>query len=657
MKTYLALVHHANQYLITDGYDNREGLAAILGTPQSPNGLARVLALHEEYCIPLNLHVSGTLLEAIAWHQPAFLEQVRRLLRSGLIELVGSCYGQNIMRFFSAEYNRKQLNEELRLYRYHLDANPESVRTFWPPERVWETRRMAPALRDARLLNNGYSSVLVDDRLLFAPKDPAYSREFYDAGGVWTSDLYRMHEADDGLGLTVFPISATLRRSMPPGQEEDWQQVRTELQALLVHAAEPGPGLLAVYADDMEKVAGIGEWGHEGTDRYEQFLKWLRANDWVMPVKLTNWAAENQPAGVRKIDTGTFEELAKDFKAGEGYERWYLAPDWAPYRGYFTQAEARVREVATLGGDAALLELAEKQLLVGNWETAWHTPSDGPHGDPDRNGHASPWARALTSHVRHAAVTAEAALWARMRDGQAHASLADVDGDGERELIIKNDALYAVFTPRWGGRLVYLYSVSVEPGAMVIGNPCDDWNWMEELNRYMEVPRNHPGALADVGFENDEYAAEIAIASGDSVRVRMTNTEAASAARDLVKEISLPAQSASLHVSYVLPRRMRGVAVEFGLSPDYLSLLRTGSACMQLYSNDQGKGWAAGNVAVAVSIGEGVRWGKPVQRRFGHGCMLRAECEAQSFDFSILIVREGKSEEQTRGVRARELVA
>ena len=40
---------------------------------------------------------------------------------------------------------------------------------------------------------------------------------------------------------------------------------------------------------------------------------------------------------------------------------------------------------------------------------------------------------------------------------------------------------------------------------MVVGNPCDDWNWMEELNRYMDVPKNHPGAFADLGFEHDAY--------------------------------------------------------------------------------------------------------------------------------------------------------
>jgi hypothetical protein len=111
MQTSLALVHHANQYLITNGYENREGLAAVLGSSGSGSGLAHVLDLHARHEIPLNLHISGTLLEAIAWHHPPFLGHVRNLMSAGLIELVGSSYGQNIMRFFGPAYNRRQLNE------------------------------------------------------------------------------------------------------------------------------------------------------------------------------------------------------------------------------------------------------------------------------------------------------------------------------------------------------------------------------------------------------------------------------------------------------------------------------------------------------------------------------------------------------------------
>lgn len=101
-------MHHASQYLITNGYDNREGIDAIVGSEESSSGLNHALSLHERLKIPPNLHLSGTLVEALAWFHPQFLKYVRSLLETGLIEVVGSAYGPNIMRFFSQEYNRRQ---------------------------------------------------------------------------------------------------------------------------------------------------------------------------------------------------------------------------------------------------------------------------------------------------------------------------------------------------------------------------------------------------------------------------------------------------------------------------------------------------------------------------------------------------------------------
>ena len=102
----LAFVHHANQFLITDGYDNRMGISAIVGTLASQTGLMRVLELHEHYKVPLNLHISGTLLESVAWHCPGFFSELERLAKLGLLELLGGSYGQNMMRFFSRDHNQ-----------------------------------------------------------------------------------------------------------------------------------------------------------------------------------------------------------------------------------------------------------------------------------------------------------------------------------------------------------------------------------------------------------------------------------------------------------------------------------------------------------------------------------------------------------------------
>lgn len=625
MRTSFAIVHHANQYLITTGYDNREGIEAILGTHGSESGFRFVLGSHERHGIPLNLHLSGTLIESIAWHDPNFLAYVRDLIRSGLIEVVGSSYGQNIMRFFEAEYNRKQLDEELFLFELHLGIEPQQVKAFWPPERVWETKRMASVLRDARLRNGGYQYVILDDRLLLARGG---DRSRYDENSDWDPELYRLHEIEDGIGLIAFPIATRLRRTIPPRSESDWTQVQSELEGLLVHAAgaEEQP-LLAMYADDMEKVAGIGEWGGEGPKYYSAFLEWLAKTEWVEPVKLSEHACRCDISTRRSAELGTFQELAKEFDAGEGYERWYLAPDWAPYRGYFNWADGKVKEAARNGGDPTLIELAEKQLLAANWETAWHTPATGPHGDASQNGHASPWARALTSHSRHAGVTAEAAVWFRDNDGAAHVSCVDIDNDGEREWVISNRHLFAVISPRWGGRLVALYSGSGDCGLMVVGNPCDDWNWMEELNRFMDVPRNHPGAFADVGFEHDSYDCEIVEDSLNRSHLRLKNTQRDSLAFGMVKDFELTDGACSLFVRYQLPAGLKSLAVDCGLSPDYLTLLRNGSSELRRVHTPHIRGWRSPRIAAWVKPVSGFAFSDAPPEQFGHGHTLRLHAQ------------------------------
>ena len=171
----------------------------------------------------------------------------------------------------------------------------------------------------------------------------------------------------------------------------------------------------------------------------------------ITPVRICDCAAVGKPADPRQIDVGTFLELANHFAAGEGYEKWYFDPQWDRYREYFSWAERRVEQFSLSGAEPALIDLAEKHLIASSWESAWHTPSEGPFGNPDCYGQPSPWIQALGSHCRHAAVIGEAAYWATHHDGQAHATLRDIDSDGEEELVVKNDKLFAVISPRWGG--------------------------------------------------------------------------------------------------------------------------------------------------------------------------------------------------------------
>lgn len=640
MSIPFAFVHHANQYLITNGYDNRHGLREAIGSLEDKSGFAWVLELHRRYRVPANLHLSGTLIEAIAWHQPAFLRLVRDLLDEGLIEIVGSCYGQNIMRFFSYEHNFRQLNEELHLFQTHLGVDPETVQVFWPPERVWDTPRMAPVLRDPRLLNRGYEYVLLDDRLLLPMYGYHSPRKIYDRQPAREIELHQACAVEAGQGLIALPISTQLRLNIPPGDVSQFENIRAHCYWLMTQEHSTR-GLIALYGDDMEKAAGIGSWNPEGPAQFERVLRWICEDANIKPVRICDWAAETRPADSRPIDVGTFLELANHFAAGEGYEKWFFDPQWERYRQHYAWTEGRVQQVSLSGADDALIDLANKHLMAAHWESAWHTPSEGPFGDPNCSGEPSPWIRALASHSRHAAVIAEASYWAKHHDGQAHADLYDIDADGEDELVIKNDKLFAVISPRWGGRLVALFSIEKQPGQMVVGNPSDDWNWMQELNRFMEVPANHPGALCDAGMEHDAYAVQIESTKGAVVEVELKNVQIASKGMGLTKRIHLESSESSLGISYSIPESVGEISIGFAFSPDYLSLLRYGSSRLRLFTNGTKRGCTVNSTTVWVRAEDGapIAWREPHPQEGGHKATWQASVSSRAFSLSIGVSR------------------
>jgi hypothetical protein len=296
-----------------------------------------------------------------------------------------------------------------------------------------------------------------------------------------------------------------------------------------------------------------------------------------------------------------------------------------------------VTGAAAKGGDPALLETAWKHLLASAWETAWHTPAYGVHGDSSSAIEPSPWVRAIASHSRHAAVIAEAAWWMKHKDGAAHAFIEDIDNDGHEELILANDKLFAVFSPLCGGRLVYLFSIGGGKGKMVIGNPSDDWNWQEELNKYMKIPANHPGALSDSGHEDDRYEAAAVEIEGEA-RAVLANRQEGSPAFGLEKSMRLARGAEELEVTYRLPGNLTELSIECGLSPDYLHLLRFGGSSLKEHAGPGVRGYSNNDVSVWVRLEDPAAsvFDRPYNpRQFGHGYAFRVRAVKSPFTIWI----------------------
>ncbi len=621
----VALVHHANQYLITDGYTDREGLTPLL------EGYASLLRMHAHYRVPANLHLSGTLIEAAAWHHPWFLRLVRDLRATGQVSLVGGTYSENVLTAFGDRFNRRQLDELFWLYQRHLDCPPEDLTVCWIPERVWRTEGLARVLTSPDLPNGGYRYVLLDDRLLY-PTDGDYAgsdRELFDLADPTSpppADALRPARIAGGEGLEVVPMSTRLRYWVPPVDQTHWRSLGrvTDL------TTAPGDDTVLVYADDLEKTTGVGPWHPSSRHRYEEFLRWLITQPKLAPVSLPSWLDQRKrPAHERTVQPGTFVELARTWRAGEDYHGWSEDAAWTPYRGYLERAQRAVEATEHEGADAGLVALAWKHLLASSYETAWRDTSAP--GAP-----VAPWSKALASHARACSVMVAGARWFGRADLRPYAELVDLDGDGEDELVMANSHVFAVIAPQHGGRLVYLTTRSEHGAALVVGNPTDDWNWQESLNRYMDEPANHPGALADGGFTHDRYDVTVTL-EDDDVLVEMVDVEPDSALRGARKRILLEADSHVLTVGYELPPDLPLLMVEVCLSTDYYSLLRNGRQDVRRFGGRTMRGMRTGTTRawVALAGDEDTSWHAPRRAEVGHGLVVEVCARAPSFHLLI----------------------
>jgi hypothetical protein len=628
-----AIVHHANQYLVANGYNNRPGIDEIIGPSDSSSGLRAIFDLHSQYDIPFHLHISGTFIEACAWFDPLFLEEIIELKQSGLIEFIGSTYAQNIMPLFDQEHNHFQVEEELHLIEKWLGADLSEIKGFWVPERVWHTQHIADVITNPCLLNGGFQYVLLDDRLLLT--NP--SRRNYDRNPRFIPELFESHFIEGSSGLIALPLSHEVRLSVPfekKEQEHQLNKLLAQLQQEMVNDRD----IIAIYGDDMEKVAGIPPWNPKAIQHYQRFLDWIKMHGEVTPVLLQDWLVNHRIQGERTIEVGTYRELAAEFGAGEDYRNWSDSKAWAPYQEKLIKAWDELKKLSVANPQpSSLLELTRKHILACTYETGWHDAPDSIHSKPDNTGEAlpAPWAKAAASHVCTAYVLMEAAKWEKDQNNAefVHVLIKDIDYDGHEEVILRNSTLAAVISPRFGGRLIYLIFYQKGEGKLIVGNPADDWNWLEELNDFMDVPMNHPGAFADHGFEHDEYEViSYTNKENQEVELVLLNKQAKSRAFGISKSFSLKKGSGAIQIKYDhIPADILPLSIDIGLSPDYLRLLREGRSVIQPFQLEGKRGFQNGEIISWVSPGSGnIHWSAPRNPVFGHGFCLELKITSQS---------------------------
>jgi len=234
--------------------------------------------------VRLALHYSGPLFLWIEKNHPEYFDQLRILVSSGRVELIGGGFYEPILISIPSVDQVEQLN---RLANYIEEQFGKRPTGAWLAERVWE-----PQL-PASLAAANVAYTLVDDLPFIA-------------AGFEAEDLFGAYIAEDrGKSVWLFAGLKDLRYLIPFRKP-------AETIAYLEKAAQVHPGGIAAFGDDMEKFGcWPGTFKHCYVDGWlEEFLAALEANSsWLKTVTPSEFMSSHLPLGRADLPAASYAEM------------------------------------------------------------------------------------------------------------------------------------------------------------------------------------------------------------------------------------------------------------------------------------------------------------------------------------------------------------
>jgi len=243
------------------------------------------LDLLEKYPrVKLTQHYSGILLEWLLQHRPGFIRQLKRMVASGQVEIMGGAYYEAILSIIPDDDKAGQLSKLSKTIKKQFGEAPTGM---WLAERVWE-QHLAKCIAEA-----GLQYTVVDDTHF---KYAGFSEE--ELLGYYVTE-------EQGNKIAMFPISKRLRYTIP------FQPVHRTIDYLREIATEEG-NQLAVFADDGEK---FGVWPNTFDHVYtrgwlEDFFQALSDNaDWIHLVRFKDVLKTIPPLGLTYLPNASYAEM------------------------------------------------------------------------------------------------------------------------------------------------------------------------------------------------------------------------------------------------------------------------------------------------------------------------------------------------------------
>jgi hypothetical protein len=549
----VGFLNHGNQGL---GYTD-----VLRGSASNPNGSGydKVLSAHDTYNVHGSFDISGLLISAAQWQDPAWNQWIKSGVDAGRYEVVGSTVGQNIMPFFEDDMNSwaigrtKQMDWDIYNYQTH---------SGWVPERCWD---YAGAAGVAEWIGGVWGEQFIDGVVGLDPDTVGQN--------AWNQD--KIYQIDGGPQCIFRDVQMT--GDMHAGDWGDPEMMFVDL------ARDPDQQQIKIYSDDWEMAAEMDNWGAvmpNALSCYWTVVRYVGAHPFCQSTKLDTartwgWALSDVAlvGGCEPSIGGTsgYGGTSGEFGRNSWYNHWaaqvpYNVTNNKNYGTLWNDAHYAITHAPA--NNFALT--AWHTLMTNLYETGWHDYLGGP---------ISGWEIQYSNHIKNACVHASAAVWLGESSKPTQAFMACMDDSGNNQLVLENDKMMAVFMPT-GGRLCWLFDST---GNVVMGNDMAFWCGTD--GDYND--QNHIAGLSDVwdgtrDWENTNYTITINQSSGSTVSATLT-------AGKITKVVSLSTGDNYLTVKYTVPTT---TTVSSGFSPGLQNLLEAGNVLTRVWDSGSNGGYA-----------------------------------------------------------------
>ncbi len=393
--------------------------------------------------VAMAMHYTGFLLDWIERHHPEHLEQLRRLIDRGQVEMMtGGCY-EPILAIIPDPDKVGQIRGLTERVRTLLDTRPTGM---WQAERVWEPH-LAKFIAEA-----GVEWLCLDD-------------SHFKAAGFDDHQLFGRYVTEEqGESVEIFPVNKELRYRIP------FDPVEAIVEYILSQADGTGERA-AIYLDDGEK---FGVW--PGTHKHVYTEKWLdrfftaieQHSDVIRSVTPSQYRKQSRPLGRVYLPTASYSEMMEwalpsnlhgAYKEAleatpEPYRRFIRAGFWRHFLVKYPEANNLhkkmlhvARKVHRMNGDRAV---ASAEALDHLWQgqsndVFWHGFFGGLYLTNLR-----------TVNYRHLIEAENLADAALRGDTFLEVTETDFDADGQPELLVETPLQNLYFDPDEGGGLFEL---------------------------------------------------------------------------------------------------------------------------------------------------------------------------------------------------------